>query len=118
MGMRAGFEAARSVEAPGQLVGESLAVDEPIVAGCTDGLLVETLCVELATLNARDLRSHEGRTVFEILWTVPRPNLELLVLSNQSLEMLLLLLGSGEIPECRARERAIEARFRRFPIRT
>jgi hypothetical protein len=113
-GVGIGLEAAPSVEARGQLVGERLVVDEPIVTGRADGLLVEPHRVKLATFDARDLRSHECRTVFESLRTVLRPNGELIVLGYQSLEMLPLPIGRSEIPHCRAGQRAIEARFRRF----
>ena len=57
----------------------------------------------------------EGRTVAESLRTVLRPKFELVVLSYQSLEMPLFRVGRGEIPECRAGKRAIEARFCCFP---
>ena len=90
-------------------------MNEPVVAGCTDGLLVEAHRVKLATFDARDLRSHECRTVFEIFRTVLRPNVELIVLSYQNFEMPLLFLGGDEIPERRAGKRAVEAGFRHFP---
>src|SRR6516165_6111857 len=115
MGMGTGLEAARSVEARGQLVGERLVLNEPIVAGRTDGLFVEAHRIKLAPFDARDLRGHECGAVLEILRTVLRPNVELPVLSYQSLEMLPFFIGRGEIPRCRAGKRAIEARYRRFP---
>src|SRR6516162_380369 len=97
MGMGTRFEAARRVEMPGQFVGERLVLNKPVVAGCPDGPLVEAHRVKLATFDARDLRSHEGLTVLEILRPVLRPNVELLVLSCQSLEMLQFPIGRCKI---------------------
>ena len=57
------LEAARRVEARGKLVGERLVVDEAVRAGRADGLFVEALGVELAALDAGDLRADQRGAV-------------------------------------------------------
>ena len=73
------FEPSCRIESCGNLVGDRLIVDEPVCVSGTDCLLVKAHCIEVATLDARYLRSHECDAVFEILRAVLRPNFELVV---------------------------------------
>ena len=89
--MRDLLEAARRVEARGELVGERLVVDEAVGVGRADGLFVKMLGVELAAFDPRDLRADQRGAVLEVLRAILRPDLELSVVGGQSLEMLLAL---------------------------
>src|SRR6266404_7787363 len=109
------FETARRVKARGQFVSERLIVNKAICAGRADRLLVETLSIELAAFYSRDLCAEQCDTVLEVLRAVPRPNVELVVVGFQGLEMLLFLIGRREIPGCRVGKRVIEAKLYRLP---
>src|SRR6202040_3616654 len=50
------LEAARCVEARGQFVGERLVVDKAVGAGRTNGLFVEAHRLDIAAVDAGDLR--------------------------------------------------------------
>ena len=76
--MRDFLEAARRVEARGELVGERLVVDKAVCAGRADGLFVEALGIELAAFDPGDLRADQRGAVLEILRAILRPDLELL----------------------------------------
>jgi hypothetical protein len=90
------------VEPPGvikggsALVGDCLVVDKPIVASRVDGLLVKAHRLKISTFEAGDLRVHQRGAGFEILWAIRRPDLELSVVCNESLDMLCRWPGSTE----------------------
>src|SRR5438132_621100 len=86
--MRDLLEAACRVEARSEFVGERLIVDKAVCVRRADGLLVKTLGIELAALNASDLGTHQRAPVFEILRAILRPCFELSVMGDQSLKML------------------------------
>ncbi len=94
--------------AAAQLVGERLVVDEAVVAGRADGLLVEALGVELAAFDARDLGADQRGAVREVLRAVLGPHLELAVVGGQGLEVLGSLRRRGRIAERGLRQRGVE----------
>ena len=85
------LEAARRVEARGQFVGERLIVNKAVGAGRANRLFVEVLGIELAALEAGDLGADQGGAVLEIVRAIRRPELELLVMRSDSVQMLLPL---------------------------
>src|SRR6266478_3234251 len=108
------LETARPVEAPGHLVGDRLVVDEAVCSGRADGLLVKMLGIKYAALDTCDLCADKRSAVFEILRAIHGPDLELPVVSGQSLQMLLPLLKRCGVVECRPGKRSVEVMVRRF----
>src|SRR6266436_3505208 len=108
-------EPTRRVKARGQFVSERLIVNKAICAGRADRLLVETLSIELAALDPGDLCADKRSAVLEILRAVPRPNVKLVVVGFQGLEMPRFLIGRRGIPGCRVGKRVIEAKLYRLP---
>ena len=88
MGMGIGLEATRRVEARGHFVGERLVVDQAVVAGRADGLLVETLGLELPPVKAGDLRADQRGAAHKVFWAVFGPRLELAMVGGQALLVL------------------------------
>jgi hypothetical protein len=82
-------------------MGQALVLHETLVAGRSNGLLVQTHCIGGSPFDSGDFRPDEGGSVLEILRAILRPDLELSVMRDQSLEMLLSLLGKCVIPGCR-----------------
>ena len=67
-----------------------------------DGLFVKVLGIERAALDPRNLRADQCGAVLEVLRAILRPDLELLVMRGESLEMLLPLAGQPrDIAGCR-----------------
>ena len=62
-------------------------MNKAVVAGRADGLFVEALGIELAAFDAGDLGADQRGAVLEILRAVLRPDLELLVMGGQRLQM-------------------------------
>src|SRR5947208_6612681 len=110
------FEAARRVEARGELVGERLVVDELVGAGRADRFLVQAFGIELAAFDPRDLGSHEGGAVLEVLRAIRRPDLELLVMSRDSVQVLLPVSRCRGIAGGSSRQRAVQVIFGRFEL--
>ena len=85
--MRDLLEAARRVEARGQLVGERLVVDKAVCAVPSGWLVRKGLIgIERAAIDPGDLRTNQRGAVFEVLRAVLRPDFELSVMRGQSLE--------------------------------
>src|SRR5262249_49169823 len=105
------LETACRVEAGSNLVGNPLIVDESIRVRRADGLFVKAFGVDHAAFYSRDLRAHQCSAIFEILRAMLRPNLELPVVSCQSLKMVLSLVRRCGIPCCRVGKCAIEAKL-------
>src|SRR6266851_9972669 len=61
------LEPTRRVKARGQFVSERLIVNKAICAGRTDRPFVETLSIELAAFEARDLGGDQRRPVRKVL---------------------------------------------------
>src|ERR1700730_18511268 len=74
-------DTARGVKALGVFVSDRLVVNKAFGAGRADRLLVETLSIELAAFDPGDLCADKRSAVLEILRAVPRPNVELVVVS-------------------------------------
>src|SRR5271168_5123077 len=75
------FEAERRIEISRKLVGESLVVNEAVVASRSNSLLVKTHGVGLAPFEARNLGAHQRCPICEILGTMSRPRLKLQMVS-------------------------------------
>ena len=101
------LEAARRVEAGRKLMGERLVVEKTVGARRTDGLFVEAHRVDVAAVDAGDLRADKRCAVLEILRTILRPDLELPVVGGESLDGK---PRSGRLP--RSREDAASASAR------
>src|ERR1700733_7396009 len=99
--MRDLLEITCRVEARGELVGERLIVDKAVRLGGTNGSFVETLGIELAIFDARDLGPHQGGPILEILRTIFRPYFELSVVGHQSIKMLLVRPAQPDFRLCR-----------------
>src|SRR5712671_4511079 len=106
--MRKLFESAGGVKARGQFVGERLIVNKAVCAGRADGLLVKAHRVDIAAVDASNLRAHQGGAVVKIVRTVRRPDLELSVVGDQSLDMLPSLAGRCGLAICRLGECTVE----------
>src|SRR5262245_28714189 len=105
------------VKPRGDFTGERLIVDKSVSVGGTDGLFIKVLSVEQAALYSCDLSRYQCSTVFEILLTVLCPYFELSMMSGESLEMLLPLVGRCGIPGCRVGEGTVEVILCRFEQR-
>ena len=92
-------------------------MNKPIGAGRADGLFVEALGIELAALQAGDLGADQRGAVLEILRAIRRPDLELLVMRSDSVQVLLPLAGCRGIAGGGLRQCAVEMIFRRFEMR-
>ena len=82
------LEPAPRVEACGQLIGERLVVHEAVCAGRADRLFVEALRIELAPVEACDLRAHQRGAVLEVLRAGVGPLLEQTVVPGECIEVL------------------------------
>jgi len=71
-------------------------------------LLVQAHGIEVAAFYSRDLCSDERGTVFKVLWAVLCPYFQTLVVSGQSIEMLLSSVSRCRIIGCRMGQRAIK----------
>ena len=91
-------------------------MNKAIGAGRADGLFVEALGIELAALQAGDLGADQRGAVLEILRAILRPDLELLVMRSQSLQVLLPLAGRRGIAGRGLGQRAVKVILRRFEI--
>ena len=80
-------ETARPVEVGSAFVGERLIVDKAVVARRADGLFVESLGIELATFDARNLGADQRGAVLEILRAILRPDLKLPVMRGESVDV-------------------------------
>src|SRR5258705_2623166 len=85
--MRYFIEATGRVEARSKFVGERLVLDEAIDAGRADALLIEPHSIDVTTFQASDLGSDQRGAVFEVLWPLVAPDLELPALGRQRCAM-------------------------------
>src|SRR5712664_1818806 len=102
------LEATRRIEAGSKFIGERLVVNKAVCAGRPDGLFVEALGIELPALDPRDLGADQCGAVLEILRAICRPDLELSVVCDQSLDMLPSLAGRCGLAGCRPGECTVE----------
>jgi len=89
-------------------------MDKAISMCRMNGLFVKVLRLELAPLDACDLRAYQCGAGFEILRAIFCPYFQLSVVRGQSLEMLLSLVGRCGIAGCGAGQRAVKVIFRGF----
>src|SRR5436305_717128 len=106
------LETTRCVESRGELVGYCLIMDKAVAVRRADGLLVKLLGLEHAAFDPGNLRTQQRGAVFEILWAILCPYLELLLVSGHSLEMLQIV--SCSITRCSSRERTVKVILRHF----
>src|ERR1700687_5985745 len=86
------LEAARRIEAGSEFVGERLIVNKAVGASRADGLFVEIHRVNVAAVDASNLRADQRGAVLEIVRAVRRPEQELPVVNGQFVDMLLSLV--------------------------
>ena len=108
------LEAARRIKASGPLVGDRLDVDKAVGVRRTHGFLIEVLSVEHTALNPGDLGTHERLTALEGDGVVLGPRLELLVVTDQRVEVLLPRVARGRLMGTSTRQRAVKLEVRRF----
>src|SRR5271166_760168 len=108
MGMGIGLEATRRVEAPDHFVAERLVVDQAVVAGRADGLLVETLGLELPPVKAGDLRADQRGAAHKVFRAVFGPLLELAVVGGHALLVLGALGIRRRLAERDQRQRSVQ----------
>src|SRR5436309_9212808 len=87
-------------------------MDKAVAVRRADGLLVKLLGLEHAAFDPGNLRTQQRGAVFEILWAILCPYLELLLVSGHSLEMLQIV--SCRITRCSSRERTVKVILRHF----
>src|SRR5262245_8896578 len=110
------LETTRRVEARGEVIGKRLIVDKAVCLCREDRLFVKMLSVDCAAFYSCDFRAHQCGPVFEVLWAILRPYFELPLVSCQSLEMPLSLVGSCGVPGCRMGKRTVEVKLCRFEL--
>ena len=106
-GMGDRIEAARREEPRGQLIGQALVLHEAVVAGRSNGLLVQTHCIGVSPFEAGDLGQYQRVLVAEGRWTVFRPLAQLLPVRRQELAPPVLLVGSTVLVKRRHRQRSV-----------
>ncbi len=97
-------------------MGDRFVLDEAILTGRLNGLLIEVHCVEIAALDARDLCGDQFCPVSEILGAVLGQYNDLLVVGGECLAMPGPLLGRCSVVLCRPGERVIEKVFGRLKM--
>src|SRR5271166_3727752 len=78
IGVGDGFEAARRIEARGQLMSQALILDEAVLARRMNGAFVEALGIQFPLFQPRELSTNQRRPVFERCRTVVSPDRYLL----------------------------------------
>src|SRR5260370_40024723 len=106
--MRKLVEPTHRVKARGQLVGERLIMDKAICASRADRLFVKVHGIERAAFDPGDLRPDQRGAILEVPRANCRPDLELSVVSDQSLDMLPSLAGRCGLAGCRLGERTVK----------
>ncbi len=109
VGPRDFLQPARRVKLRREFVGDRLIVNEAVRVGRADRRFVEVFRIEHPALNPRDLRAHQGGSVFKIGGAMLGPYLELLIVFDQGIQMPLLLFGRSRIPRGRVSQGSIES---------
>src|SRR4051794_32411314 len=102
------FEATCPVKARGKLIRKCFIMHKSVRSRRFYGAFIQVFCIEMATVDTRDLSVHEGKTILVVFWTIPCPNFKLLTMGEQNLSICASLVCRRDIPGCRAAERAIE----------
>src|SRR6202051_4171092 len=108
IGVGDGLEAARPVEARGQLMAQALVLNEAVLARRMDGLFVEALRVQFPPFQTRELCANQCRPVCERCRTVVCPDRYLLEMRSQRFQMLGPFFGRGHIATHRSCKRRVE----------
>src|SRR5271166_2796173 len=107
MGQGIGLKAARRVESRRNLAGERLIMDEAVRPGGATGLLVELFGVEMAPVEAGDLRADQRGAAREVLRAVVSPVLELAMVGGQGIPATGSLRRGGRLAERGLRKRSV-----------
>jgi hypothetical protein len=110
------LKAAGEIELRSEFVRNALVLSEAVLARRSDGLFIQTLGVQFPAFDAGDLGADQRRVIPEILGAILRPEIDLLVVSGECLQILGPLLGRCKVVLCRPRERVKEKVFSRFKI--
>src|SRR5262249_12048198 len=102
------IEAARPVEARGDLMGDRFVLPEAGLAGGADRVFVQSHRLHLSTFDAGDLGANERRAIAEILWAALGPRLELSVVGYDRLHEFGPLTGVRLVILGGMCERAVE----------
>src|SRR3954447_17170522 len=114
MGVGGCLEAARMVEPGGRLMGNGFVLNETVVAGRANGLLVKAHGIEVAAFDPGDFRAHQCSAIFEIFGAVLRPDCKLPVVIGQRLEVLLSRALGRRFKSRSASESAVKVILRHF----
>src|SRR4029453_16966903 len=79
-----------------------------------DRLLIETLGVKFPAFEAGNLRVDQRDAILEVLGAIVRPDLELLSVGSDRLQVLMPVVGSSGPAKCRVAERREEMIFDRL----
>src|SRR5260221_13789701 len=107
IGVGDGFETACRVEPRGYLMGQPLVLHEAILAGRSNGLLVQTHCIGVSPFEAGDLCRHQGVFVAESRWIAVGPLAQLFTVRLQKFAPSILLVSSSVLIERRHRQRSV-----------
>ena len=105
-------EPSTSIEFGSPFVGDCLILDEATVTRRTDRLFIEAHRVDIAALDARNLRAHQRGAVLEMLRATLRPDLQLPMMGSQSVEVRPSLVGSCGIATGGFGQRTVKAIIR------
>src|ERR1700690_1871709 len=97
----------RRVEPRSNLVSDALVEHEPVRASRSNGALVQTHSLGIATLEARDLGRHERELVAESRRIVPGPIAQSFPVRGQELTPRGLLVGGSPLEERRYRQSSV-----------
>src|SRR6202034_1461908 len=111
IGVGDSLKAARCMEPRGQLIGESLVLDEAVLARQSNSLFVEAFCVETPIFDAGYLRRDQSIAILEILGAGLRPDFKLLVMLFQFCQKPRSIVDRGIVVVRRPSQRAIEMVF-------
>src|SRR5271168_2659917 len=93
MGVASRFELARQAVLRRQFVGESLVLNEAVLASQMDSLFVQWQGIGVSPFETSDLRRHQCVLVCERWWIVFGPFIQLFPVPRQEFAPRLLLIG-------------------------
>src|SRR5262245_52978737 len=102
------LEAARSVKAGSQLIGQRLVVYKAVCACRADRTLVQVHGTGRASCDTGNLGSDRRCTIVEVLRTIPRQAPELSLVLPTCFAMLGIRVGAYRLAPCSATQRGIE----------
>src|ERR1700677_2439498 len=111
IGVGDSLKAAGCMEPRGQLIGESLVLDEAVLARQSNSLFIEAFCVETPIFDAGYLRRDQSIAILEILGAGLRPDFKPLLMGLQIRQKLGSLVERRLIVVASRGQRAIEMVF-------